>query len=171
MSFRVYFSIVLEEELKKGEWDPKTTKSEYTRGYSFDNDIDAIKLYNELREFGYNQYLAGVINNEKYFGIIVISRAGINTVIYIEKWEGFDEKLGCEIEFSNRKHKSEKDLVDFMTEKGFPDKIFYYMSDGVMNIYCGKWVWKESPVRYYYDNITIFGEAPKPDCPSDFLPF
>lgn len=160
MSYKVYFSIVLEEELKKGDWNPKTTKSEYTRGYRFDNDIDAINLYNELRGFGHNQYLAGVINNEKYFGIIITSRGGFNIVIYIEKWEGFDDKFRGEIEFSNRVHKSEKDLVDFMTEKDFPDKIFYYMSDGVMNIYCGKWVWKEAPVRYYYDNITIFGDKP-----------
>lgn len=184
MSFRVYFSIVLEEELNKGDWDPKTTKSEYTRGYRFDNDIDAIRLYNELRGFGHNQYLASVIDDEKYFGIIVTSKAGINTVIYIEKWEGFDDNITKDIERNGFHCSSEDELIEkLIEEKGLSNEelikhnmplFWLYLADGYLLYGYGSRDYAATSI-YKYKDIVIFGTEPLPTHNNkvevDFIPF
>lgn len=171
MSYKVYFSIVLEEELKKGDWNPKTTKSEYTRGYRFDNDVDAIKLYSELRDFGHNQYFTGVINNEKYFGIITTSRGGFNIVIYIEKWEGFDNNITKDIEHNGFHCSSEDELIEkLIEEKGLSDEelikhnmpLFgWYLSDGWFFYGYGPKEYFATSI-YKYKDIVIFGTEPLP---------
>lgn len=182
MNFNVYFSIVAEEELKKGDWNPKTTKSEYTRGYRFDNDIDAIKYYKELRGFG--DYMHMLINDEKYFGVIYTSRAGINIVIYIEKWEGFDENLTKDIEYNGYHYSSEEELVmDFREEvirtKGpLPEGMnFYYLyrEEGYIMFGYGRWDYDATSV-YKYKDMVIFGYEPIKERPinnkeDDDMPF
>lgn len=185
MQYKVYFSIVLEEELKKGDWNPKTTKSEYTRGYRFDNDIDAIKYYKQLRGFGYNQYLRMFINDEKYFGIIVESRAGMYIVIYIEKWEGFDDNITKDIERKGFHCSSEIELIEkLIEEKGLSNEelIKYnmplfgvYLSDGDFYYGYGSKEYFATSV-YKYKDMVIFGYEPIKEKPinnkeDDDIPF
>lgn len=171
MSYKVYFSIVLEEELKKGDWNPETTKSEYTRGYRFDNDVDAINLYNELRGFGHNQYLKMFINDEKYFGISVAIGCEMNVVIYIEKWEGFDDNITKDIERNGFHCSSEDELIEkLIEEKGLSNEelikhnmplFWVYLADGYLLYGYGSRDYDATSI-YKYKDIVIFGTEPLP---------
>ena len=159
MSYRVYFTIFA--DFKDEIFYPMTSKVEYQKVYEFDNDIDAIKQYQELRGYGCSQYYSQFLDDENYFGFATHSIGGLGLAVYIKKWDDFDLYRQDKIFFMDKEWETLDSIFPILCPDKEDELYWFYMADGWTYI-CVTRTHEdyELPTLIKYKDLVIFGEEP-----------